>query len=69
MTKNQVIKQIRVFCLDCIGNSSDWVENCENEDCALHELRRGKDPYPTKRRSKLAPGSNKKPKSKTLAKE
>lgn len=49
MTKGKIIKQIRTFCLSCMGNSSDEVAGCTAPNCPLYDFRQGKDPFPSKR--------------------
>lgn len=38
------LKQIRLKCLDCCGNSSNEVKMCEVVTCPLHDYRLGKSP-------------------------
>jgi hypothetical protein len=49
MTKARILRQIRQFCLECMGGSSVEVEACTAPRCQLFELRRGKDPSPSKK--------------------
>ncbi len=53
MTKSKILRVIRQFCLQCMGGSSLEIENCTAPNCPLFELRRGKDPYPSRKRSNL----------------
>jgi len=50
MTKGKILKQIREFCLDCMGGSSQEVLNCTTPKCSLYDFRQGKDPYPSRKR-------------------
>ena len=50
MTKGKILKQIREFCLDCMGGSSQEVLNCTTPKCSLYDFRQGKDPYPRRGR-------------------
>jgi len=52
-TKNQVIKQIRGFCLSCMGDSFSKVMNCTAPECQLYEFRLGKDPHPSRKGANL----------------
>jgi len=38
------VKTIRKFCLQCMGNSSQMVAECETEDCLCYPYRLGKNP-------------------------
>lgn len=38
------LKLIRMTCLWCMGDSSDFVRDCRSESCALHSFRLGKNP-------------------------
>ena len=50
MTKAKILKQIRLFCLDCMGGNSQEVVNCTCPKCSLYDFRQGKDPYPSNKR-------------------
>jgi len=39
------VKAIRRMCLECLGNSSNAVEECTNEPCELFAFRLGSNPY------------------------
>ena len=43
------VKAIRAYCLECCLSSSNEVQLCPAEGCALHPFRLGKNPYRTKR--------------------
>lgn len=43
------VKAIRLFCLDCCGDSASAVKECEAKCCALYPFRLGKNPYRAKR--------------------
>ena len=38
------VKVFRKFCLQCMGNRSDFVRDCETRDCLCHSYRMGKNP-------------------------
>ena len=38
------VKNIRKFCLECMGSSSQLVEECENLSCPVYQYRFGKNP-------------------------
>jgi len=42
------VKAIRAKCLDCCCGQQSEVKLCENERCALHPFRFGKNPYRAK---------------------
>ena len=44
-----VLKAIRLKCLDCCCDSANEVKLCPCEKCPLHPFRFGKNPYRTKR--------------------
>ncbi len=73
MTKGKILKLIRSFCLNCMGNISSEVINCSAPKCQLYDFRLGKDPYPSKRGPKSpyfsATERVKRSKIKTLDKE
>jgi len=50
MTKAKILKQIRMFCLDCMGGNRQEVLSCTAPKCALYDFRQGKDPYPNPKR-------------------
>lgn len=43
------VKAIRLFCLDCCGDSASAVKECTAKCCALYPFRLGKNPYRAKR--------------------
>jgi hypothetical protein len=43
-TGKQSVKNIRKFCLECLGGSYQLVEECENLSCPVHQYRLGKNP-------------------------
>ena len=49
MTKGKILKQIRAFCIDCMGGVLSEIENCTSPKCSLFDFRRGKDPFPTRK--------------------
>ena len=38
------VKNIRKFCLECMGSSYQLIEECENSCCPVHQYRFGKNP-------------------------
>ena len=44
-----VLKAIRLKCLDCCCDSANEVKLCPCEKCPLHPFRFGKNPYRTKK--------------------
>ena len=52
MTTNaQLLRCIRLKCIDCCGGSRKEVALCNSDDsCSLHPFRMGKDPNPSKNR-------------------
>lgn len=36
---------IRRMCMECMGNSSEGVDLCPSEQCALYNYRKGKNPF------------------------
>lgn len=50
MTKSKILKQIRLFCLACMGERGVEVLSCTASKCELYDFRQGKDPYPVKGR-------------------
>ena len=44
-TKTQLLKTIRMKCLDCTADQKDEVKLCPSEDCPLWPYRFAKDPY------------------------
>lgn len=44
-------KQIRKFCLDCVGGSSDLVKYCTGFNCPLWKMRFGKAPATVERKN------------------
>lgn len=47
--KQSPLKQIRLYCLQCVCGSSDEVKRCSIKDCPLWSFRFGKNPFRTKR--------------------
>jgi hypothetical protein len=47
-TKADILKAIRLKCLDCSVYQPEEVRNCHLTTCALHPYRMGKDPHPSK---------------------
>lgn len=45
MTKGELLKTIRLHCIDCCCGSYEEVEHCGCPTCNLYPLRFGKDPY------------------------
>ena len=43
------LKQIRLYCLQCVCGSAVEVKRCSIKDCPLWNFRFGKSPYRTKR--------------------
>ncbi len=50
MTKGKILKQIRGFCLECMGGNALEISNCTTPKCLLYAFRMGKDPQPSKSR-------------------
>lgn len=48
MTKQEILKCIRLRCVECCGGSAYEAKLCPAGNCALHPLRFGKDPNPRK---------------------
>lgn len=44
MTKGELLRRVRLKCLDCCCNQIKEVALCPAETCSLHLLRMGKDP-------------------------
>ncbi len=53
-TKAKIIKDIRSFCIDCMGGHQGYVTDCESAGCALHPYRMGKDPAPNEKKAEIA---------------
>lgn len=49
MRKAQILKRIRLFCLNCMEGNSQEVLYCTTPECQLYDFRQGKDPYPSRR--------------------
>ena len=47
--KQNPLKQIRLYCLQCVCGSSEEVKRCSIKDCPLWSFRFGKNPFRTKR--------------------
>lgn len=47
--KQTPLKQIRLYCLQCVCGSSHEVKLCHIKDCPLWNFRFGTNPYRTKR--------------------
>lgn len=45
--KQSPLKQIRLYCLQCVCGSSDEVKRCSIKDCPLWSFRFGKNPFRT----------------------
>lgn len=45
--KQSPLKQIRLYCLQCVCGSSDEVKRCSIKDCPLWCFRFGKNPFRT----------------------
>ena len=59
MTKKEVLKKIREFCIQCMGGHDREVLNCtcgplNKTECPLYIFRMGNDPYPSKSKSEAA---------------
>lgn len=39
------VKAIRMKCKDCMGGSAKRVADCDDDNCALHPFRSGKNPF------------------------
>jgi len=50
MTKRELLKKIRLNCIDCMGGQFLEVAGCTSPKCQFFELRFGKDPRPCSRR-------------------
>ena len=48
MTKASILKQIRLYCLECSCGSVAEVDRCTMANCPLFAFRFGKDPEPRK---------------------
>jgi len=44
MTKGDLLRRIRLKCLDCCCNQVKEISLCPVTGCSLHDLRSGKDP-------------------------
>ncbi len=53
-TKNTILKDIRTFCIDCMGGQPSLVTDCESGGCPLHNYRMGKDMQPNAAKSEAA---------------
>lgn len=47
--KQSPLKQIRLYCLQCVCGSSEEVKRCSIKDCPLWSFRFGNNPFRTKR--------------------
>lgn len=47
-TKGEILKLIRLNCLECCGSYVDEVKRCTSDSCKFHPFRLGKDPNPAK---------------------
>lgn len=45
--KQSPLKQIRLYCLQCVCGSADEVKRCSIKDCPLWSFRFGKNPFRT----------------------
>ncbi len=54
MTKASVLKNIRTFCLQCMGGIAEEVRLCTAPRCQLYIFRFGLDPAPNKAKSDAA---------------
>lgn len=50
-TKTEILKLIRLKCLDCCVDQVREVKLCASIDCELHKFRFGKDPDPSRKGS------------------
>ena len=48
--KSDILRPIRLYCIDCAGGSRAEVRMCPKETCPLYPFRFGKDPSPSKPR-------------------
>ncbi len=51
-TKKEILKSIRLNCLECSGGSSKEVQACTVTNCTLHQFRYGKDLRPARKAPK-----------------
>lgn len=54
MTKGEVLKAIRAYCLGCSCGHESEVARCVMTKCELYPFRFGKDPKPNKAKSEAA---------------
>lgn len=54
MTKGEILKAIRAYCLGCSCGNYAEVERCVMTNCELYPFRFGKDPQPSKARAEAA---------------
>ena len=43
--KGNVLRSIRAMCIECMGGSPKFVDECTENDCPLYDFRMGKNPY------------------------
>lgn len=57
-TKTKVLKDVRRFCIECMGGQPSLVTGCESGGCPLHDYRMGKDQHPNAAKSEAAKRNN-----------
>jgi hypothetical protein len=67
-TKAEILRAIRVKCLDCCCGVPSEVARCGIKSCPLHALRAGKDPRPARSAPALPFGKSNRPGGTDLAK-
>jgi hypothetical protein len=50
-TKTDILRVIKIYCLECCGNDIKEINNCIVNKCSLYPFRLGKDPNPGKNKN------------------
>jgi len=53
-TKSELLKRIRLNCIECMGGQSSYIEGCTSLKCQFFKFRFGKDPDPVSEKMKEA---------------
>ena len=53
-TKAELLRTIRLNCIDCMGGHPGYVKECTSGNCRMYPFRMGADPRPNQAKAELA---------------